>query len=201
MPDDKLSYKVEIDDGRLHEFLSELERLGKEAGKVRDVKMFADIDKAQSIIESINNSVNQIKDKSKLMNSEWNAMAFASDKLQKSMKERVKIMPTIAFDTHAYVKELTNAGFSNDQAEVQVKTLIDALKQIEAHRLDGMASKRDIKEIELKIAEVKRDLELQIAEVKRDLELQIAEVKRDLDVKIAEVKKDIAENIVREKVQ
>ncbi len=104
-------------------------------------------------------------------------------------------MPTITFDTYAYVKELTSAGFSNEQAEVQVKTLLDALKQIEAHRLDGMASKRDVKEIELKIAEVKRDLELQIAEVKRDLEIKITEFKNDLEIQIVEVKKDLAVKI------
>ena len=62
-------------------------------------------------------------------------------------------MPAISFDTLAYVKELTNVGFTNKQAEVLAKMLLDALKQVEAHLLNGMASKRDIKKIELKIAE------------------------------------------------
>ncbi len=104
-------------------------------------------------------------------------------------------MPAIAFDTLAYVKEMTNVGFTNEQAEVQVKALLDALKQVEAHRLDGMASKRDIKEIELKIAEVKRDLEVKIAEVKKDLEIKIVEFKNDLEIQIVEVKKDLAVKI------
>lgn len=75
-------------------------------------------------------------------------------------------MATISFDTLAYVKELTTVGFTTEQADVQVKALLDALNQIEAHRLDEMASTTDLREIEQKIIKVKSDLEIELAERK-----------------------------------
>lgn len=99
-------------------------------------------------------------------------------------------MPTISFDTLAYVKELITVGFTTEQAEVQVKALLNALKEVEAYRLDRMASKQDVKEIELKIAETRKDLEIKIAEVHKDLALKIADVEKE----IALVRKEISES-------
>lgn len=53
-------------------------------------------------------------------------------------------MSTIVFDTHAFVKELTQAGMPEAQAEVLARsqaTLID----------ENLATKQDLKELELRL--------------------------------------------------
>ena len=53
-------------------------------------------------------------------------------------------MSTLVFDTHAFVKELTDAGMPEAQAEVLVRRqarLID----------EQLATKRDLKELELRL--------------------------------------------------
>lgn len=59
-------------------------------------------------------------------------------------------MSTLVFDTHAFVKELTQAGMPEKQAEVLARsqaTLID----------ERLATKQDLKELELRL---KHDLTL-----------------------------------------
>ncbi len=73
---------------------------------------------------------------------------------------------TLAFDTHAFVKELTQAGMPEAQAEVLARsqaTLIDEklatkqdLKEIEAHLV------RDIKELEARLTRDMKELELRL---------------------------------------
>lgn len=60
-------------------------------------------------------------------------------------------MTTIAFDTHAHVKKLMSAGFTEEQAEVQAV----ALKEVQEAKLENLATKGDIKNLELDIAETK----------------------------------------------
>lgn len=53
-------------------------------------------------------------------------------------------MSSIAFDTHAFVKDLTRAGMTEEQAEVLARsqaTLID----------EKLATKQDLKELELRM--------------------------------------------------
>ena len=70
----------------------------------------------------------------------------------------------IAFDTHRFVKRLTQTGFTEALAEEQV-TLLNG----------NLATKRDL-------LEAKVGLERQLAEVKGDLERQLANVKADMSV-------------------
>ena len=61
-------------------------------------------------------------------------------------------MAAIIFDTHAFVKELTQAGMPEEQAEVLARsqaTLID----------EKLATKQDLKELELRL---KHDLTLRL---------------------------------------
>ncbi len=61
-------------------------------------------------------------------------------------------MATLTFDTHAFVKELTQAGMPEEQAEVLARSqaaLID----------EKLATKRDLKELELRL---KHDLTLRL---------------------------------------
>ena len=76
-------------------------------------------------------------------------------------------MTSIAFDTHEFVKKLKDVGFSEQQAEVltdlQKTTVNNTLEQAKHdYDLDNLASKRDIRELELR-------LELKIAETKSEL--------------------------------
>ncbi|WP_130472579.1 coiled-coil domain-containing protein [Candidatus Magnetaquicoccus inordinatus] len=77
-------------------------------------------------------------------------------------------MTAVTFDTHAYVKELKAAGFTEEQAEVQAKTLSSIFKA----NLDELATRRDLKDLEMA---TKRD----IRDVKAELEAKIAEAKAE----------------------
>lgn len=90
-------------------------------------------------------------------------------------------MASVAFDTHEFLKELKDAGFSEQQAEVITKlqkaAVSSTLEQARHdYELDDLATKRDLKEIELKI-------ELLRSELKRDIESvrkEVAENKAEL---------------------
>ena len=103
-------------------------------------------------------------------------------------------MAAIMFDTHAFVKELTEAGMPEAQAEVLARSqavLIDEklatkedLKKLE------LATKRDIKELELA---TKRDIkELELA-TKRDLKELEKTVTRDIKELELTAKRDLKE--------
>lgn len=77
-------------------------------------------------------------------------------------------MTTITFDTHEFVKELKGAGFSEQQAEaitkLQKATINTTLEQARHdYQLDDLATKRDLKELELKLDAKIKELELKIA--------------------------------------
>lgn len=66
-------------------------------------------------------------------------------------------MTAITFDTHEFVKELKGAGFNEEQAEVITKlqkaAIAATLEQAKHdYELDNLATKRDLKELELKVA-------------------------------------------------
>ncbi len=61
----------------------------------------------------------------------------------------------ITFDTHAYVKKLTGAGFSEEQAEVQAETLVALVE-------DRLATKQDLKRLESKLERDLKELEMRL---------------------------------------
>jgi hypothetical protein len=64
-------------------------------------------------------------------------------------------MATIVFDTHAFVKELAEAGMPEKQAEVLARsqaTLID----------EKLATKQDLKELEARLRHDMKELELRL---------------------------------------
>jgi hypothetical protein len=61
----------------------------------------------------------------------------------------------IIFDTHAYVKKLKAVGFTEEQAEVQA----EAIKELVDERL---ATKQDIKELEIALKKDLKELELKM---------------------------------------
>lgn len=82
-------------------------------------------------------------------------------------------MSSRAFDTHTFVKELTQVGMSEQQAEV----LANQQKQLLEEQL---ASKQDIAEVKRDIAEVKRDIKELETALKRD----IKELESKLTIKL-----------------
>ena len=120
----------------------------------------------------------------------------------------------IAFDTHRFVKNLTDHGFTEEQAEVlaneqvnllnsnlATKTDIEALQQ--ATKTDIALIQRDIevlrKETKADIALIQRDIEALRKETKADIEAlqqatktDIALIQRDIEVLRKETKADIA---------
>ena len=89
-------------------------------------------------------------------------------------------MATIAFDTHEFVKELKDAGFSEQQAEVITKlqkaAVSSTLEQARHdYELDDLATKRDLKELENNL---KKDIEILRLETRRDLAENKAELIR-----------------------
>lgn len=63
-------------------------------------------------------------------------------------------MTTIPFDSHEFYSELVASGLAEKTADALTKAVV----KIEKAKLDDLATKRDIKELEVKIAETKADL-------------------------------------------
>ncbi|MDP2904391.1 MAG: DUF1640 domain-containing protein [Methylovulum sp.] len=94
-------------------------------------------------------------------------------------------MSTITFDTHEFVKKLKDVGFSEQQAEVitdlQKTTVSNTLEQARHdYELDDLATKRDLRETELRLDSRIKETELKIELVKSELKRDIAETKADL---------------------
>ena len=90
-------------------------------------------------------------------------------------------MVTVGFDTHEFVKRLTEAGMPEEQAEVLARsqaTLID----------EELATKRGLEVLELAM---KRDLEAHALAMKRDLEAHALAMKRDLEAHALATKRDL----------
>jgi len=65
------------------------------------------------------------------------------------------MMSAITFDTLAYAKKLKNAGVSEAQAEVQAESLAEIIE-------DNLATKRDIKELEINLQRDLKEMELRL---------------------------------------
>ena len=95
-------------------------------------------------------------------------------------------MSALAFDTHAAVKKLQEAGFTEQQAEAQTALLMDVIA-------GEVATKRDIEAVKLDIENVRAELKRDIEAVRRDIETLRTELKHD----IAELRRDMKEQEMR----
>ncbi len=73
---------------------------------------------------------------------------------------------TAAIDTHVYIKKLINAGFTEEQAEVQTDTINTALKEFQNKQRDDLATKADIAEVKADISKVEAGLKAEIKVMK-----------------------------------
>ncbi|MBF0401019.1 MAG: DUF1640 domain-containing protein [Magnetococcales bacterium] len=97
-----------------------------------------------------------------------------------------------AFDTHKFVKQMIATGFTEEQAEAQVRLLSEILHT-------QLSTKADVAKVDVHVLELKRDIETVKAELKRDIagtHVRIATVeanlKKDIETTKAELQKDIA---------
>lgn len=91
----------------------------------------------------------------------------------------------IAFDTHRFVKHLTQVGFTLGQAEALAEEQINLINS-------NLATKADIAAVEADIAAVEATLKADIAAVEAALKANIAAVEATLKTDIATIKADIA---------
>ena len=109
----------------------------------------------------------------------------------------------IAFDTHRFVKHLTENGFTEQQAEVLADEQVSLLNSNLATQADVAAIHRDIDALrqatKADIAGVQRDIEVLRQETKADIEVLRQETKASIagvQREIAEVKSDLIKWLV-----
>ncbi|NGZ27970.1 MAG: DUF1640 domain-containing protein [Magnetococcales bacterium] len=80
---------------------------------------------------------------------------------------------SIPFDTLAFAKELEVAGVPPAQAEAHAKILSTTFQNVEASRLEDLATKRDLKELEIKVeatkAELQKEIEIAVSNAKVEI--------------------------------
>ncbi|MEO5337917.1 MAG: CCDC90 family protein [Magnetospirillum sp. WYHS-4] len=84
----------------------------------------------------------------------------------------IRAMNVVTLDTHAIVKELQAAGFSEPQAEAVTRVV----KQAQDIDLSHLATKDDIKDVRTEI----KDVRTEIKEAELRLEVQITRSKAEL---------------------
>ncbi|MCH8843723.1 MAG: DUF1640 domain-containing protein, partial [SAR324 cluster bacterium] len=95
----------------------------------------------------------------------------------------------MAFDTHASVKKLQEAGFTAQQAEAQVELLLTIVE-------GNLATKQDLKETEGRTEIRLKELDAKIELVRRDLKEMESRTEvrlKELDAKIELVRRDLKE--------
>ncbi len=111
-------------------------------------------------------------------------------------------MEALAFDTHKFVKHLTESGFTEAQAEALAGEQVAMINSNLATREDmeklRLATQADIAEVKADIEKLRLATQADIAEVKADIEklrlatqADIEKLRADTRADIAEVKADI----------
>ncbi len=87
---------------------------------------------------------------------------------------------TAILDTHAWIKRLKEAGFTEEQAEAEVSLVTEAL----ASRLENLATKQDLRETELRLEAKLKDTEVRLeADLKGEtgkLDVRLTRLEADL---------------------
>ena len=88
----------------------------------------------------------------------------------------------IAFDTLAFVNKLKSAGVPEKQAEVQAAAIAEIVNEQMATKLDIMELKRDIKELETGLKRDNKELETKMA-----TKLDIKELEMRLTIRLGAI--------------
>ena len=111
---------------------------------------------------------------------------------------------TSTFDTHAFVKRLTKAGMSEDQAKVLSKGQADLYERLVTkeyfeftlkHELEKLRAelKNDIDKVQTNLEQVKAELKNDIEKVRAELKLDIEKLRADLEQKFSQQEAAIRE--------
>ena len=103
----------------------------------------------------------------------------------------------IAFDTHRFVKHLTENGFTEQQAEVLADEQVSLLNTNLATQADIAAIHQDIdalrQETKADIAALRQETKASIEVLRQETKTSIAGVQRDIEILRQETKASIAE--------
>ncbi len=100
-------------------------------------------------------------------------------------------MATIAFDTHAFVKELTQAGMPEGQAEV--------LAHSQAALIDEkLATKQDLKELEVLLRRDLKELEVLLRRDLKELEVRLTRDLKELEDRLTRDLKELEARLTRD---
>jgi len=88
----------------------------------------------------------------------------------------------IALDTLAYAKRLREAGFSELQAEGQAQALAAAMS-------DSLATKQDLKELEIRIDARFASVDLRFSSLERQVDLRLSELTARFDGRLADLER------------
>ncbi|MBF0140525.1 MAG: DUF1640 domain-containing protein [Magnetococcales bacterium] len=97
---------------------------------------------------------------------------------------------TIAFDTHAYVKKLRDAGVDEHQAEIQAEAILALVEERLATKQDMHALKRDLADVE---ANLRKDMASIESNLRKDMASIESNLKRDIKELESNLKRDIKE--------
>ena len=86
----------------------------------------------------------------------------------------------ITFDSHRFVKRLTECGFTERQAETLAEEHVALLTGNLATKADIALIQAEIAKVQAGVGKVEAGLKADIAKVKADLQTEIATVKADL---------------------
>ncbi|MEO5340877.1 MAG: CCDC90 family protein [Magnetococcus sp. MYC-9] len=98
-----------------------------------------------------------------------------------------------AFDTHKFVKQMIATGFTEEQAEAQVRLLSEILHT-------QLSTKADVAKVDHHVLELKRDIadtNARIATVEANLKRDIAALDGKIETTQAELKRDMKEMELR----
>lgn len=90
----------------------------------------------------------------------------------------------MGFDAFKYVDDLRDAGFSDKQAEAQIKVLSSVMKSELATKHDIELVRRDIELVKKEIETVKTGLKRDMKEMETNLKKEIAEYNVNLPYKL-----------------
>ena len=108
-----------------------------------------------------------------------------SAKLLRKLFPVMKAAEAIQFDSHKFVKHLTENGFTEQQAEALAEEQVNLLNT-------NLSTKTDILALKADIESVKRDIEALRQETKTDIEKLRLATKVDIEALRQEIKTDMA---------
>lgn len=101
------------------------------------------------------------------------------------------VVAAVSFNTHAVVKQLIAAKFTEQQAE----TVCDVMQDLQSSASTGFATKQDISELRHTIADFRKDTKQDISDLRKDTQQGISDLRhemqglyKDMEIKLEQTK-------------